>query len=130
MNKTDLIERLAEKHSLSKAEAGRVLETLLDTIVASVKKGDAVTIPGFGSFKLHARAARNGVNPSTGEKIKIAAAKLPKFTPGATFKATVDPKGAAKKAAKAAAAPKAAAKPAKKATAKPAAKPAAKKAKK
>ena len=130
MNKTDLIERLAEKHSLSKAEAGRVLETLLDTIVASVKKGDAVTIPGFGSFKLHARAARNGVNPSTGEKIKIAAAKLPKFTPGATFKATVDPKGAAKKAAKAAAAPKAAAKPAKKAAAKPAAKPAAKKAKK
>ncbi len=130
MNKTDLIERLAEKHSLSKAEAGRVLETLLDTIVASVKKGDAVTIPGFGSFKLHARAARNGVNPSTGEKIKIAAAKLPKFTPGATFKAAVDPKGAAKKAAKAAAAPKAAAKPAKKAAAKPAAKPAAKKAKK
>ncbi|TBO29203.1 HU family DNA-binding protein [Aquabacterium lacunae] len=130
MNKTDLIERLAEKHSLSKAEAGRVLETLLDTIVASVKKGDAVTIPGFGSFKLHARAARNGVNPSNGEKIKIAAAKLPKFTPGATFKAAVDPKGAAKKAAKAAAAPKAAAKPAKKAAAKPAAKPAAKKAKK
>lgn len=123
MNKTDLIERLADKHALSKAEAGRVLETLLDTIVASVKKGDAVTIPGFGSFKLHARAARNGVNPSTGAKIKIAAAKLPKFTPGATFKAAVDAKAAARKAAKAPAAKpakaaKPAAKPAKKAAAK------------
>ena len=121
MNKTDLIQRLADQHQLSKAEAGRILDTLLDTVVAAVKKGDAVTIPGFGSFKQHARAARNGVNPSTGDKIKIHAAKLPKFTPGATFKAAVDPKAAARKAAKAPAAP------AKKA-AKPAAKPAAKKA--
>jgi len=113
MNKTDLIQRLADKHELSKAEAGRILETLLDTIVTSVKKGDAVTIPGFGSFKQHARAARAGVNPSTGAKIKIAAAKLPKFTAGATFKAAVDPKAAARKAA---------AKPAAKTAAKPAAK--------
>ena len=121
MNKTDLIQRLADQHQLSKAEAGRILDTLLDTVVTAVKKGDAVTIPGFGSFKQHARAARNGVNPSTGDKIKIPAAKLPKFTPGATFKAAVEPKAAARKAAKAPAAP------AKKA-AKPAAKPAAKKA--
>ena len=121
MNKTDLIQRLADQHQLSKAEAGRILDTLLDTVVTAVKKGDAVTIPGFGSFKQHARAARNGVNPSTGDKIKIPAAKLPKFTPGATFKAAVDPNAAARKAAKAPAAP------AKKA-AKPAAKPAAKKA--
>ena len=117
MNKTDLIQRLADQHQLSKAEAGRILDTLLDTVVAAVKKGDAVTIPGFGSFKQHARAARNGVNPSTGDKIKIPAAKLPKFTPGATFKAAVDPKAAARKAGKAPAAP-----------AKKAAKPAAKKA--
>ncbi|PTT87964.1 HU family DNA-binding protein [Pelomonas sp. HMWF004] len=117
MNKTDLIEHLAAKHEMSKAEAGRVLETLLDAVVTTVKKGGAVSIPGFGSFKLHARAARNGVNPSTGAKIKIAAAKLPKFTAGAGFKAAVDPKAAAKKAA---------AKPAAKAAAKPAAKPAAK----
>jgi DNA-binding protein HU-beta len=109
MNKTDLIEHLAAKHELSKAEAGRILETLLDAVVTTVKKGGAVSIPGFGSFKQHARAARNGVNPSTGAKIKIAAAKLPKFTAGAGFKAAVDPKAAAKKAA-----------------AKPAAKPAAK----
>ena len=119
MNKTDLIQHLADKHTLTKAEAGRILETLLDVVVTSVKKGDSVVIPGFGSFKQHARAARNGVNPSTGAKIKIAAAKLPKFTPGATFKAAVDPKAAARKAA---------AKPAAKPAAKKAAKPAAKKA--
>jgi DNA-binding protein HU-beta len=118
MNKTDLIQHLADKNSLTKAEAGRILDSLLDVVVASVKKGDSVVIPGFGSFKQHARAARNGVNPSTGAKIKIAAAKLPKFTPGATFKAAVDPKAAARKGA-AAPAKKAAAK---KAVAKKAAK--------
>ncbi len=121
MNKTELTQHLADKHSLTKAEAGRILDTLLDTIVLTVKKGDGLVIPGFGSFKLHARAARNGVNPSTGAKIKIAAAKLPKFTPGATFKAAVDPKAAARKAA---------AKPAAKTAAKPAAKKAAKPVKK
>ena len=115
MNKTELIEHLASKHELTKAEAGRILETLLDAVVTNVKKGNAVTLPGFGSFKQHSRAARNGVNPSTGAKIKIAAAKLPKFTPGAGFKAAVDPKAAARKAAKVAAAPKKAAAPAKKA---------------
>ncbi len=125
MNRTDLIERLSSKHGLSKAEAGRVLETLLDSVVTAVKKGDTVTLPGFGSFKQHARAARNGINPATGAKIKIAAQKLPKFTPGATFKAAVDPKAAARKAAKApvkpatkkAAAPSKKAAPAKKAAA-------------
>ncbi len=102
MNKTELIEHLASQHELTKAASGRILETLLDTIVTTVKKGGSVTIPGFGSFKQHSRGARNGVNPSTGAKIKIAAAKVPKFTPGAAFKASVDPKGAARKAAKAA----------------------------
>jgi DNA-binding protein HU-beta len=101
MNKAELIEHLAAQHTLSKAEAGRVVQTLLDAIVTTVKKGGAVVIPGFGSFKLHARAARNGVNPATGAKIKIAAAKLPKFTAGTAFKAAVDPKSAARKAAKA-----------------------------
>lgn len=141
MNKTDLVEHLADKHDLTKAEAGRILQTLLDTVVTAVKKGDTVTLPGFGAFKQHARAARSGVNPSTGAKIKIAATKLPKFTPGAAFKAAVDPKAAARKATKAAAAvkpvaaKKAAAKkavvkkaPAQKAVAKKAAAPAAKKA--
>ncbi len=109
MNKAELIEHLAAKHELTKAEAGRVLTTLLDAVVTTVKKGGTVTLPGFGSFKQHARAARNGVNPATGAKIKIAAVKLPKFSPGSAFKAAVDPKAAARKAAKAAPAPKKAA---------------------
>ncbi len=108
MNKAELIEKLAADHGLTKAAAGRIIATVLDTVVTTVKKGGSVTLPGFGTFKQHARAARNGVNPGTGDKIKIAAAKLPKFTPGATFKAAVDPKAAARKAAA-----KPAAKPAK-----------------
>jgi len=120
MNRVELIELIAQQHELSKAEAGRVLGTVLDAIVTTVKKGGSVTIPGFGSFKQTARAARTGRNPATGDKIKIAASKLPKFTAGSAFKAAVDPKAAARKADK-----KAAAAPAKKAAAK---KPAAKKA--
>ena len=115
MNRVELIEHLAARHQLSKAEAGRILQTLLDAVVAAVKKGPGVTLPGFGSFRPHARAARNGVNPSTGAKIKIAAVKLPKFAPGAAFKAAVDPKAAARKAAKAEASRAAAKAPAKKA---------------
>jgi DNA-binding protein HU-beta len=99
MNRVELIEHLATTHELSKAEAGRVLGTVLDSIVTTVKKGGAVTLPGFGSFKQVSRAARTGVNPATGDKIKIAAAKLPKFSAGSAFKAAVDPKAAARKAA-------------------------------
>ena len=113
MNKAELIAHLATTHSMSMAVSGRIVETLLAAIVTIVKKGGSVVIPGFGSFKQHARAARNGVNPATGAKIKIAATKLPKFTPGTGFKAAVDPKAAARKAAKADAT-KLAAKPAKK----------------
>ena len=131
MNRVELIELIAQEHSLSKAEAGRVLGTVLDAVVNTVKKGGTVTLPGFGSFKQTSRAARTGRNPATGDKLKIAASKLPKFTAGSKFKAAVDPKAAARKAAKAAAAApapkaavakKAAAKPAAKAAAKPAAK--------
>ncbi|HSI52172.1 MAG TPA: HU family DNA-binding protein [Ideonella sp.] len=123
MNRQELIELVATQHGLSKAEAGRVLATLLDAVVNTVKKGGTVTLPGFGSFKQTARAARTGRNPATGDKLKIAAMKLPKFTAGSAFKAAVDPKAAARKAAKAAAAV-----PAKKAAVKAAAKAPAKKA--
>lgn len=117
MNRVELIERIAAQHSLSKAEAGRVVATILDAIVSAVKKGNSVSLPGFGTFKQTARAARTGRNPATGDKIKIAAVKLPKFTAGSAFKAAVDPKAAARKAAKATAKPtkKVAAKKAKKA---------------
>ena len=99
MNRVELIEHIADEHGLSKAEAGRVLSTVLDAVVTTVKKGDTVTLPGFGSFKQTSRAARTGRNPATGDTIKIPAAKLPKFTAGSAFKAAVDPKGAARKAA-------------------------------
>ena len=119
MNRTDIIELLAERHTLSKAEAGRILATLLDAVVTTVKKGGSVSLPGFGTFKQSARSARTGRNPSTGEAVKIAATKVPRFTAGTGFKDAVDPKAAARRAAKkdAAAAPAKKA-PAKKASAK------------
>lgn len=125
MNRIELVETIATKHELSKAEAGRVLDTLLEAIVGTVKKGNTVSLVGFGTFKQVARAARTGFNPQAGTKIKIAASKVPKFTPGTAFKAAVDPKFAKRKADKAAAAPK---KAVKKPVAKKATKPALRKA--
>lgn len=98
MNRSELIEILASKSDITKASAGRVLENLIDTIQLTVKKGDSVSLVGFGTFKAAKRAARVGKNPKTGEALKIAAATIPKFTAGSVFKAVVDPKGAARKA--------------------------------
>jgi len=100
MNRLELVEKIATKHQLSKAEAARILATITETVVATVKKGDSVTLVGFGTFRQAKRAARVGFNPSQGTKIKIPAAKVPKFVPGAAFKAAVDPKLAKRKAAK------------------------------
>lgn len=101
MNRQELVEKLAEEHELSKAAASRVLDTLLDTVVATVKKGGSVQLVGFGTFKAVKRAARKGFNPREGKAIKIAASTVPKFVPGARFKAAVDPKAAKRKAARA-----------------------------
>ncbi|WP_275054815.1 HU family DNA-binding protein [Comamonas testosteroni] len=101
MNRSELVEILATKNNLSKAATNAVLETLIDTVQTAVKKGDAVQLVGFGTFKQAKRAARTGKNPSTGESLKIPAATLPKFVPGAKFKAVVDPKAAKRKAEKA-----------------------------
>jgi DNA-binding protein HU-beta len=103
VNRIELVEKIATAHQLSKAEAARIVETVTSAIVNAVRKGDPVQIVGFGTFKQVARAARVGLNPSTGEKLKIAAVKLPKFVPGSAFKAAVDPKAARRKADKAAA---------------------------
>jgi DNA-binding protein HU-beta len=80
---------------------------VLDTIIGSVKKGDSVSLLGFGTFKLAARAARTGRNPATGATIKVPAAKLPKFAAGTAFKAAVDSKFAARHAEKTGSKPKA-----------------------
>ena len=103
MNRSQLIEKLVSKNEISKALAGRVLDTFTETIQVAVKKGDSVTLVGFGTFKSVKRVARTGKNPSTGAALKIPAGTVPKFTAGSKFKAIVDPKAAARKAAKAAA---------------------------
>ncbi|WP_276208315.1 HU family DNA-binding protein [Acidovorax kalamii] len=101
MNRAELVEILASKNDLSKTAANAVLETLIDTIQTAVKKGDAVQLVGFGTFKSAKRAARTGKNPSTGAALKIPASTVPKFVAGAKFKAVVDPKAAKRKADKA-----------------------------
>jgi DNA-binding protein HU-beta len=127
MNRNDLAALLAEQHELSKAGAARVLDTVIDALCAELKKGNAVALSGFGTFKLGQRAARTGRNPATGDKIKISARKLVKFSPSASLAGLVDPKFAKARAEKAAAkkASAKAAAPAKKAAKKAAAKKAA-----
>ena len=92
MNKSQLVEAIAADSGLSKADAGRAVESFVTTVGKTLKKGDEVVITGFGKFSVVKRAARQGVNPRTGEKVKIKASKAPKFTPGASLKQTVHPK--------------------------------------
>lgn len=97
MNKSELVEATAKAADISKAAAERALSALIDSVVKAVSKGDTVTLVGFGTFKSAKRAARTGKNPKTGEPLKIAATTVPKFSAGATFKAAVAGKKAAKK---------------------------------
>lgn len=89
MNKTELIAAVAAKSQLTKVDAGKAVDALLETIVETVAKGDDISLVGFGAFKATKRAAREGRNPKTGEKLTIAASTAPKFTPGAAFKQAV-----------------------------------------
>ena len=120
MNKADLIDAVAAQLDASKKDVTEVVETLLHEVKKSIARGDKVALSGFGVFERQSRAARTGRNPRTGEAVKIKATKLPKFRPGAEFKAIVSGAksavaGSTKKPAKKAAAKKA---PAKKAAAK------------
>ena len=90
MNKNELVEGIAAKTDLSKADAARVVAALTDIIAETLQKGDSLTLVGFGTFEVRSRAARIGRNPKTGEELKIAAAKVPAFKPGATLKAAVN----------------------------------------
>ena len=92
MTKADLIEKMAEASGCTKACAGKALNGAIEAITKAVKKGDKVSLVGFGTFSQSKRKARKGRNPRTGETIKIAAAKLPKFSAGKTFKDTVNNK--------------------------------------
>ena len=86
MSKQGLIEYVAEKAKMSKAEAGRALDAVLDGIVAGLKKEKEVVLVGFGKFSVKKRAAREGINPATKEKIKISAKNVPSFEAGAKLK--------------------------------------------
>lgn len=90
INKSDLIDAIAMSADISKAAAGRALDATIETIKKALKNGDTVSLVGFGTFKVGARAARNGRNPRTGETIKIKAAKVPKFTAGKGLKDAVN----------------------------------------
>ena len=89
MNKAQLIEAVAKATKMTTVDAETVLNTALDTIKKSVKKGDDVTLIGFGTFTKSKRKARMGRNPQTGKEIKIPAMNVPKFRAGREFKDTV-----------------------------------------
>lgn len=86
MTKADLIDKIAANTGLTKTDAGRALDATLDSVKAVLKKGQKVTLVGFGTFSVSKRKARKGRNPRTGAEIKIPAAKVPKFTAGKALK--------------------------------------------
>lgn len=89
MNKTELIDAIAESAGLTKAQAGKALDATVEAVTKALKAGEEVTLVGFGSFYVADREARSGRNPRTGETIEIAAAKQPKFRAGKTLKDAV-----------------------------------------
>lgn len=90
MNKSDLIDAIADSAGLSKADAGRALDGFVDSITGALKAGQSVSLVGFGTFSVRDRAARTGRNPRTGETIKIAASKNPAFKAGKALKDAVN----------------------------------------
>ena len=90
MTKTEFIDEVAERAGLTKKDASAAVDAVLETIEGALKRGSDVTFSGFGKFSVSARAAREGRNPATGEKIQIAATKVPKFTAGAALKKAVN----------------------------------------
>ena len=90
MNKNDLVSSVAEASGLTKADAGRAVDGVFDTIASALSSGDDVRIVGFGSFSVANRAASTGRNPRTGEEIQIPASKQPKFKAGAPLKSAVN----------------------------------------
>ncbi len=86
MNKTELIEHIANTSDISKAAAARALESVVGAVKATLKKGGTVSLVGFGTFSVGKRASRVGRNPKTGAAIKIKASKVPKFRAGKGLK--------------------------------------------
>ncbi|MCK9225198.1 MAG: HU family DNA-binding protein [Candidatus Muirbacterium halophilum] len=89
MNKMELIDAIAKNASISKKDAKSALEAMVEEITGTLKKADKVSLIGFGTFEIAERKARKGVNPRTGEEIKIKATRVPKFRPGKALKEAV-----------------------------------------
>ncbi len=92
MTKAELVDAVAKSATLTKAAAEKAVGAVIDSITGALKKGDRVTLVGFGSFEVSTRKARTGRNPQTGKEIKIAAAKVPKFRAGKALKDAVGKK--------------------------------------
>ena len=90
MNKSQLIDKIADGAEISKAAAGRALDSFIDAVSDALKEGDQVALVGFGTFAVRERAARTGRNPQTGQTIEIAAAKVPAFKAGKALKDAVN----------------------------------------
>jgi DNA-binding protein HU-beta len=90
MNKAELIDAIADSANLTKADAGRALDGFIDAVSNALKKGDTVSLVGFGSFGVKERAERQGRNPQTGNTITIKAAKIPAFKAGKSLRDSVN----------------------------------------
>ena len=90
MNKSELIDAVAEAADLSKADSARAFDAVIEVITNAMKEGDQVSVVGFGSFLVRERSARTGRNPQTGAEIQIKAAKVPAFKPGKALKEAVN----------------------------------------
>ena len=90
MNKTDLVDAVSGEAEVTKAEAARAVDAVINAVTKALKKGDAVTLVGFGTFQVRKRAARTGRNPKTGETIQISASKNPTFKAGKALKDAVN----------------------------------------
>ncbi|MDY0189333.1 MAG: HU family DNA-binding protein [Desulfuromonas sp.] len=90
MTKTELVNSIAEKAGLSKADSEKALKAFVDTVTDALKQGDKIAMVGFGTFSVGDRAARVGKNPQTGAAINIPAAKAPKFKAGKALKDAVN----------------------------------------
>ena len=92
MTKSELVDQVADRAQLTKTDATRAVDAVLATVEDTLRRGSDVSIAGFGKFHVGERGAREGVNPRTGERVKIKASKAPKFSAGATLKQAVHPK--------------------------------------
>jgi DNA-binding protein HU-beta len=89
VTKSELVDQIADRSGLTKSDSARAVDALLEVVEDALRRGSDVTLSGFGKFHVGERGARQGVNPRTGERIQIAASRVPRFTAGSGLKAAV-----------------------------------------